>query len=66
MNEPMTSKEFQRAMENIYSEDREKGGAFTDSVTAHIEADSLMTSLLRTLGYGEGIDIFERADKWYT
>ena len=33
---------------------------------AHILADELMCKLLRELGYGEGIDIFEEMDKWYS
>lgn len=33
---------------------------------AHIFADELMCKLLRELGYGEGIDIFEKMDKWYS
>lgn len=32
---------------------------------AHILADELMCKLLRELGYGEGVDIFEKMDKWY-
>lgn len=33
---------------------------------AHILADELMCKLLRELGYGEGVDIFEKMDKWYS
>jgi hypothetical protein len=31
----------------------------------HSIADDLMCELLRSLGYGDGIDIFEEMDKWY-
>lgn len=31
----------------------------------HREHDKLMMILLRQLGYGEGIDIFESTKKWY-
>ena len=33
---------------------------------AHNHADELMCKLLRELGYGEGVDIFEKMDKWYS
>lgn len=33
---------------------------------AHILADELMCKLLRELGYGEGVDIFEKMDIWYS
>ena len=33
---------------------------------AHILADELMCKLLRELGYGEGVDLFEKMDKWYS
>lgn len=33
---------------------------------AHILADELMCKLLREFGYGEGVDIFEQMDKWYS
>jgi len=33
--------------------------------TAHILADELMCKLLRELGYSEGVDIFEKMEKWY-
>lgn len=37
-----------------------------DTEMAHILADELMCKLLRELGYGEGVDIFEKMDKWYS
>jgi len=36
-----------------------------DREGAHYEADNLMCGLLRRLGYGDGIDVFEEMDKWY-
>lgn len=36
-----------------------------DMEDAHIQADSLMCELLRSLGYGAGVDVFQSADKWY-
>ncbi len=32
----------------------------------HILADELICKLLRELGYGEGVDIFEQMYKWYS
>lgn len=37
----------------------------SDEESQHSVADGLMTSLLRELGYGEGVDVFEKMDKWY-
>jgi hypothetical protein len=55
----MTPKEFEARMrENLSS-------LGFDPETAHIEADKLICDLLRSLGYGDGIDLFEEADKWY-
>lgn len=36
-----------------------------DEEIGHHAADDLMCELLRELGYGEGIDIFESMPKWY-
>lgn len=36
-----------------------------DTEGDHSAADKLMCALLRELGYGEGVEIFERAAKWY-
>ena len=32
----------------------------------HCCADDLLCTLLRELGYGEGIDVFVAAEKWYS
>ena len=36
-----------------------------DTKEAHMEADKLMCSLLETLGYGQGVEIFRNMGKWY-
>ena len=36
-----------------------------DTEGAHCEMDDLLCDMLRELGYGEGVDIFEARDKWY-
>jgi polyhydroxyalkanoate synthesis regulator phasin len=37
-----------------------------DTEEAHIEADKLLCSFLRELGYDELVDAFEDIDKWYS
>jgi hypothetical protein len=36
-----------------------------DPEMAHDEADALLVKTLRTLGYGEAMDVFEKMEKWY-
>ena len=36
-----------------------------DEEIAHSIADGIMCDLLRELGYGKGVDIFEDMPKWY-
>jgi len=36
-----------------------------DTECGHSNADALMCELLRSMGYGEGVLIFEEMDKWY-
>lgn len=36
-----------------------------DEEDQHIDADELMCNVLRSLGYGDGIDIFDSMHKWY-
>lgn len=50
--------EFEAAMEELSSID--------DVEQRHILMDIAMCKLLRTLGYGKGINIFEATPKWYT
>ena len=38
---------------------------YYDEEDAHMEMDDLMLDLLRSLGYGDGVDIFENTNKWY-
>jgi len=55
-----TPKEFKQAMKEIYPED----GCYDEEIS-HGCADDLLCVVLRELGYGEGIDIFDKGDKWY-
>lgn len=46
--------------------DRMRAAAMSlDIEYSHISMDGIMCSLLRDLGYGEGVEIFENAIKWY-
>jgi len=55
---PMSPKEFCDEMKRLAKDD------YTE--TWHINADDLMCSLLRTLGYEDGVEIFESKPKWYS
>ena len=54
----MTPDEFSGKMAEYASEryDIEEG---------HVRADALMVEVLRSLGYGQGCEIFEKLWKWY-
>lgn len=52
----MTPQEMANAMRDIDSGDQEGD---------HCDADDLMVRVLRSLGYGEAMDIYEKMDKWY-
>ena len=54
---PITPDEFRLQMEEI-----EGNG---DIGEAHFEADQLMCSLLETLGYGKGVEVFRSMYKRY-
>lgn len=53
----MTREEFKNKMQAIADK--------RDTEEGHIEADDLMCELLKELGYGEGVDIFEGMPRWY-
>lgn len=55
----MTPEEFANKMRNIIVELGE------DRDYLHRAMDRCMCDLLRELGYGEGIDIFDNQPKWY-
>lgn len=54
-----TRAEFADKMREIYDKHAD------DEEMVHGEMDDLMCETLRSLGYGEGIDIFENTHKWY-
>ena len=64
---PLTPEEFAKAMEDISDKlvNPPKDRPYYDEEDVHIEMDDLMCDLLRSFGYGDGVDIFENTDKWY-
>lgn len=55
----MTPAEFKERMQKI------KDVAGNDKEADHGNADDLLIECLRSLGYGEGCDIYEQIEKWY-
>lgn len=59
----MTPEEFK---EKILAIKEEYYDGIDDEEVWHRRADKIMCELLRNLGYGEGIDIFNQTPKWYS
>ena len=55
----LTAEEFATKMQEI----KDKYGA--DRETVHVKMDNLMCELLKELGYGKGVEIFNNTDMWY-
>ena len=56
----MLAEEFRRQMEQLVEEFE------GDTEALHSEMDNLMCKVLISLGYREGVKIFEDTDKWYS
>ena len=65
---PLTPEEFAKSMKDISDKlaNPPKDNPYYDEEDTHMEMDDLMLDLLRSLGYGDGVDIFENTDKWYS
>ena len=68
--EPMPSAEFADAMRAIITKYKitrieDIDGYDVLGEAGHVEADDLMCELLKSLGYGEGVEVLEDMDKWY-
>jgi hypothetical protein len=50
---------------NIYIDRMKECLDNPDIEMAHVDADDLLVSLLRELGYQELADIYENVNKWY-
>ena len=55
----MSPAEFVKALRAVAVECR------GDTENLHCEADDLLCRVLTELGYGEGVEIFKKLDKWY-
>lgn len=64
-NRIMTPEEFAKKMKKISDNLKYQNDAYCNEEDAHMQMDDLMSDLLRQLGYGEGIDIFDNTSKWY-
>lgn len=62
MAEPMNPEEFAHRMKELAAQTQQPRA---DKESLHLEIDSLMGKVLRSLGYGEGIDALEDAILWY-
>jgi hypothetical protein len=60
---PMTPEEFAAKMREAYETHWMKE---EDEEVVHIVMDGIMCNLLRSLGYGEGVDIFDETPMWYS
>lgn len=58
----MTKEEFAKQMEKIAEN---LNNDIYDEEVAHARADDLMIKCLYSLGYTEGVAIFEQMPKWY-
>ena len=61
-----TPKEFEERMLAIEKEYGTYPDGYGHEENFHFEADTLMKKLLRELGYKNGVDIFDRNNKWYS
>ena len=67
----MTPEEFAQKMQEITDAEEKVVSAigiafmYHNTEYAHKIADNLMGTLLKSLGYGDGIEIFEEMEKWY-
>lgn len=69
LNVTITPEEFKTHMQKISKNVMELDDQNQDMPSmiekAHIQADELMCQILTDLGYGEGIDLFKKMEKYY-
>ena len=56
---PTTANQFRNEMRRIFEQEG------CDYEIAHAKMDNLMAKVLVELGYGEGIAVFDKQEKWY-
>lgn len=63
----MTPDEFKAAMLKLAGSGPDQFGEYSpaDCETAHADMDDLLCHVLTELGYGAGVEIFNKTDKWY-
>lgn len=61
---PITPQAFALKMRRITCK-RVFGADHIDIMVSHREGDKLLCEVLRSLGYGQGVDLFEAMEKWY-
>jgi hypothetical protein len=57
----MSPEEFKLAMQALIVEEQNDG----DTEETHYKADELMCDILEELGYGDGVALFNKLNKWY-
>ena len=69
MTEPISPKQFAKEMTKIKDfaiREYVDEAANIDLVMLHIQADNLLCETLRSLGYGDGVDVYHRINKYYS
>jgi len=65
MKEVISPEVFKDKMEEIKDRLDDEEDEFFDEEIAHEQSDLLMKEILESLGYGEGVKIFNHMPKWY-
>lgn len=61
----MTPEKFASIMAALARKDKLTTQEFYNTEDMHEDMDRLMCQVLRALGYGDGVTIFEETPKWY-
>ena len=64
MSNIMSPEEFKKKMKELQIKE-ELRGIYFDREEMHIAMDELMCEVLNSLGYEEGVEIFQNTYKWY-
>lgn len=62
----ITPAEFEDRMREIKEAVDRHDHVTYDEESGHFAADHLMCTVLKSLGYVKGVEIFEQLDKWYS
>lgn len=61
----MSPEEFKVRMEQIVAHDWASGSEYQSPDVVHSNADDLLCELLRSLGYGDGIAVYESLARYF-